>query len=200
VERSLRARVRDGEPTAYEEIFVAYAKVVYRYAVRLTGDWSEAEDVVSLTFLEAWRLRKKVNPDGESLQPWLLGIATNVVRNRRRSARRHQNALARLPRDEAVPDFADELLTRMADTERLASARAALLKLRPADREVFVLYVWEELPYEQVAEILGVRPGTVRSRLSRARKRLRELQQDSDSGQVPGSRTPAVRSIQEKTR
>ena len=200
MERSLRARVRDGEPAAYEEIFVAYATVVYRYAVRLTGDWAEAEDVVSLTFLEAWRLRKKVNPEGESLQPWLLGIATNVVRNRRRSARRHQNALTRLPRDEAVPDFADELLSRMADTDRLAAARAALLKLRPADREVFVLYVWEELPYEQVAEILGVRPGTVRSRLSRARKRLREMQQDSDSGQVSGSRTPAVRSIQEKTR
>lgn len=200
VERSLRARVRDGEPAAYEEIFAAYATVVYRYALRLTGDWAEAEDIVSLTFLEAWRLRKKVRPDGESLQPWLLGIATNVVRNKRRSARRFHNALSRLPRSEAVPDFADELLTRMVDNERLAAARAAFLQLKPVDREVFALYVWEGLSCEAVAEILGVRPGTVRSRLSRARKRLRESQHDSGSGQVSGSRTSADRSIQEKAR
>jgi RNA polymerase sigma-70 factor (ECF subfamily) len=205
VEQSLRARVRSGDRAAFEQIFVEYAKVVYRYAVRLTGDWSEAEDVVSLTFLEAWRLRKKVHPDGESLQPWLLGIATNVLRNRRRSARRHQDALTRLPRTESVPDFADELLARMVDSERLSTTRAALLRLSPGEREVFVLYVWEGLSHAAVAEALGVRPGTVRARLSRGRSRLRKLtederQRESGSGQVLGNRRSADRSIQEKNR
>lgn len=200
----MRARARDGDPAAFEEIFVENARVVYRYAVRLTGDWAEAEDVVSLTFLEAWRLRRRIRPDGEALRPWLLGIATNVVRNRSRSARRHQHALDRLPRGEAVPDFADELVVRLVDTERLAAARAAFLRLRPCDREVFALYVWEGLSHEEVAQVLGVRPGTVRSRLSRARDRLaelteKELQHGSDSGQVPGDRVSADRSIQEKT-
>ncbi len=205
MEPSLRARVRAGDPAAFEQLFSEHAKVVYRYAVRLTGDRAEAEDVVSLTFLEAWRLRKKVHADGEGLQSWLLGIATNVMRNYRRSARRYRDALARLPRDEVIPDFADELLVRMVDTERLAAVRAALQRLRPTDREVFVLYVWEGLSHEAVARILGVRAATVRSRLSRARGRLRELtetepQREPGSGQVPGDRTTADRSIQEKTR
>ncbi|GAA1596808.1 hypothetical protein GCM10009678_93360 [Actinomadura kijaniata] len=66
--------------------------MVYRYAVRVTGDWATAEDIVSLTFLEAWRLRARIRPEGESLRPWLLGIATNVLRNAARSARRHEAA------------------------------------------------------------------------------------------------------------
>jgi RNA polymerase sigma-70 factor (ECF subfamily) len=104
-----------------------------------------------------------------------------------------------------VPDFADELLARMVDTERLSTTRTALLRLSPAEREVFVLYVWEGLSHAAVAEVLGVRPGTVRARLSRARGRLRKLTEDerqheSGSGQVPGNRRSADRSIQEKKR
>ncbi|MFC9283680.1 RNA polymerase sigma factor [Streptomyces collinus] len=57
--------------------------------------WATAEDVVSLTFLEAWRLRGTVRPDGDDLSPWLLGIATNVLRNTTRAARRYQATLSR---------------------------------------------------------------------------------------------------------
>ncbi|WP_371666445.1 RNA polymerase sigma factor [Streptomyces sp. NBC_00289] len=212
MEISLRARVRAGDPTAFGQIFDEHARVVYRHAVRWTGDWVAAEDVVSLTFLEAWRLRKKLRPDGESLRPWLLGIATNVLRNTARAARRHQKALTQLPPRETVPDFAEELVGRLADTEQLAAAKAALEQLRPAEREVFALCVWSGLEHAAVAEALGVPVGTVRSRLSRARSRLRELteqelarvqknmQRASGSGQIPGDRTSAVRSIQEKNR
>ncbi|MER7000105.1 RNA polymerase sigma factor [Streptomyces sp. NPDC000410] len=212
MEISLRARVRAGDPTAFGQIFDEHARVVYRHAVRWTGDWAAAEDVVSLTFLEAWRLRKKLRLGGESLRPWLLGIATNVLRNTARAARRHQKALTQLPPRETVPDFAEELVGRLADTEQLAAAKAALERLRPAEREVFALCVWSGLEHAAVAEALGVPVGTVRSRLSRARSRLRELteqelarvpknmQRDSGSGQIPGDRTSAVRSIQEKNR
>ncbi|MFI9824366.1 RNA polymerase sigma factor [Streptomyces sp. NPDC052013] len=212
VDISLRARVRAGDPAAFGQIFDAYARVVYRHAVRWTGDWAAAEDVVSLTFLEAWRLRKKLRPGGESLQPWLLGIATNVLRNTARAARRHQKALIQLPLREAMPDFAEELVGRLADTEQLAAAKAALERLRPAEREVFALCVWSGLEHAAVAEALGVPVGTVRSRLSRARSRLRQLteqelarvpenmQRDSTSGQIPGDRASAVRSKQEKNR
>ncbi|MER6434662.1 RNA polymerase sigma factor [Streptomyces sp900105245] len=183
-----------------------------RHAVRWTGDWAAAEDVVSLTFLEAWRLRKKLRPGGESIRPWVLGIATNVLRNTTRTARRHQKGLAQLPLHETVPDFAEELVGRLAATEQLAAAKAALERLRPAEREVFALCVWSGLEHAAVAEALGVPVGTVRSGLSRARSCLRQLteqelarvsknmQRDFGSGQIPGDRASAVRSKQEKNR
>ncbi len=128
---------------------------------------------MSLTFLEAWRIRESLRPDGESLRPWLLGIATNVLRNRWRTARRHREALRRLPAGDPVPDFADEVVGRMHDADQVAAAMVALRTLRRADREVFLLCVWSQLDYVAAAEALGVPVGTVRSRLARARARLR---------------------------
>ncbi|MFC7484976.1 RNA polymerase sigma factor [Luedemannella flava] len=137
------------------------------------GDRAGAEDVVSLTFLEAWRLRERLLPEGESVRPWLFGIATNVLRNTARAARRHRAALDRLPPPDTVPDPADDVADRLDDAGRLAAARRALDALKPHEREVFVLCVWEELDYAAAAEALGVPVGTVRSRLARARARLR---------------------------
>jgi len=141
----------------------------------VTGDWATAEDVVSLTFLEAWRLRRKVHPEGDSLLPWLMGIATNVIRNTSRAARRHRRAMEKLPPRDSVPDFADELVGRLADAEQLTAARIALDRLRPAEREVLTLCVWAGLEQAAVAEAVGVQVGTVRVRLSWARNRLRQL-------------------------
>ncbi|MFC1436478.1 RNA polymerase sigma factor [Streptacidiphilus sp. N1-3] len=186
MEHSQRARIRAGDAAAFAELFDDHARAVYRYAVRSTGNWSAAEDIVSLTFLEAWRLRGKLRPDGDSLLPWLLGITTNVLRNTARSARRHQAALARIPPQDSVPDFADELVGRLQDAEQLAAAQRALATLRRGDREVFTLCVWSGLDYASAAEALGVPVGTVRSRLSRARTRLRVLaQQELERGREP---------------
>jgi len=154
--------------------FDAHANVVYRHALRWTGDWSTAEEVVSLTFLEAWRLRDRLRP-GSDLRPWLLGIATNVLRNSRRAARRHRAALQRLPPPVSTPDIAEDVVGRMHDADQLAAAVAALQKLRRAEREVFALCVWSGLDYAAAADALGIPVGTVRSRLSRARTRLRVL-------------------------
>ncbi|TCC00673.1 sigma-70 family RNA polymerase sigma factor [Micromonospora zingiberis] len=171
----MRLRIRAGDTDAFGELFDTHADAVYRHAVWSEGDPALAEDVVSLTFLEAWRIRASLHPDGDSLRPWLLGIATNVLRNRRRAARRHREALRRLPVRDTVPDFADEVVGRMHDADQVAAAIAALRALRRADREVFLLCVWSQLDYAAAADALGVPVGTVRSRLSRARTRLREL-------------------------
>jgi RNA polymerase sigma-70 factor (ECF subfamily) len=208
VNLSQRARIRAGDAAAFGQLFEAHAGEVYRHVVRSTGGWSAAEDVVSLTFLEAWRLREKLRPEGDSVLPWLLGIATNVLRNTRRAARRHAAALIRLPPAETMPDFADEVVNRMRDSEQLAAAAAALRRLREAEREVFTLCVWSGLDYAQAAEALGVPIGTVRSRLSRARRRLREMTAEvprprepgPGRGQVLGDRTDAARSNQERNR
>ncbi|RVX45301.1 RNA polymerase sigma-70 factor (ECF subfamily) [Nonomuraea polychroma] len=183
---SLRARIRDGDKAAFGELFDQCSKAVYNHAFRLTGNWSTAEDVTALTFLEAWRLRGKIDAEGGSLRPWLLGIATNVARNVRRAARRHDDALARLPRSQEVPDFAEEVVGRIDDAERLAAVRQAYGRLRRQEQDVFALCVWAGLDYAQAAEALGIPVGTVRSRLSRARKKL------ADAGEPPPARRQVV--------
>lgn len=174
VEPSLRARVRASDPNAFAVLFDQHGQAVYRYAAGLTGNWSAAEEVVSLTFLEAWRLRQTIRPDGGSLRPWLLGIAVNVTRNQARAARRHRVAMSRLPPPPDLPDFADELTTRLDDRDRLAAVRAAVADLPPRERDVLIC-VWSGLDSTEAAQALGVPEGTVRTRLSRARRRLRAL-------------------------
>ncbi|MEE6262790.1 RNA polymerase sigma factor [Plantactinospora sonchi] len=211
----MRTRIRAGDPDAFRELFDEHARSVYNHAFRLGGDWSTAEDVVSLTFLEAWRLRDRIDAGAEagSLRPWLLGIATNVSRNVRRAARRHDGVLARLPGTDVVPDFAEEISGRIDDRERLAVLRTALTALRRTEREVLALCVWAGLEYAEAAEALGVPVGTVRSRLSRVRRKLAKMvaagrlrpagegrEPRSGHGQVEGDRRIAVRFAQENAR
>ena len=195
MEPSLRTRVRDGDPDAFGVLFDGHARAVHGLAFRLTGSRQEAEEVVSLTFLEAWRLRARVEPDGESLHPWLLGIAVNVTRNLTRSRRRHQAAMSRLPAPGVMPDFAEEVAGRLDDTARLAAVRAAFRRLRPEEQNVVALCVWSDLDYAAAAQALGIPVGTVRSRLSRARHKLREMAESGQAstpepgrarGQMPG--------------
>ena len=134
---------------------------------------------MSLTFLEAWRLREKLRPeaavpdedaeeadvpDGDGLRPWLYGIATNVLRNTRRAARRHSAALARLPdrpadRD-SLPDFADDVVGRMERAERLAAAHIALGRPAgyPGESSAAVI---PDVPPQREKPGLGPRTGRV---------------------------------------
>ncbi|MER7951217.1 RNA polymerase sigma factor [Streptomyces sp. NPDC096079] len=171
----MRDRFRAGDPAALGEAYDEHARVLYHYAYRVCGDRAAAEDVVSSAFLEAWRCRGKVHADGGSLRPWLLGIATNIMRGAAREARRRDAALARIPERGVLPDFADDVLARMTNGEQIRAARVALGKLRRREREVFTLVVWAGLDYASAGEALGIPVGTVRSRLSRARERLRKL-------------------------
>ncbi|WP_406098836.1 RNA polymerase sigma factor [Streptomyces sp. NBC_01013] len=171
----MRARIRAGDRDAFAALYEEYARVVYNHAYRLTGDWSTAEEVLSETFLAAWRNRQVVEPEGDSLRPWLLGIATNKARNATRGTGRRLAFLARRPAPEPVADIADATAGRVDDTRRLAAIRQALGGLRRQEHEVLTLCVWSGLDYAEAAEALGIPVGTVRSRLSRARKRLRRL-------------------------
>jgi RNA polymerase sigma factor (sigma-70 family) len=211
VEPTLRTRVRAGDQAAFGTLFEEHARTVYNHVFRLTGNWSTAEEIMSLTFLEAWRLRGTVRPDGDSLLPWLLGIAINVTRNASRAARRHRAAMSRLPPAGEVPDFADELAGRIDDAARLQAVRTALGSLRRGERDVIALCVWSGLSYAEAAEALGVPVGTVRSRLSRARRRLQrsagvpendpgEPEPGRASEQVEGDRGHAIRSTRGGTR
>ncbi|WAU85840.1 RNA polymerase sigma factor [Streptomyces sp. Qhu-G9] len=170
----MRTRVRAGDSSAFAELFDTYSRAVYNHAFRLTADWSTAEDVMAATFMEAWRLRDRVDPEGGSLRPWLLGIATNTARNQYRSNRRYRRAAnAAAAAELSVPDHAEEVADRVDDRQRLATALTALAALRRPEREVIALCLGEGLDYESAAGALGIAVGTVASRLSRARKKLR---------------------------
>ncbi len=210
VELSLRTRVRAGDKDAFGLLFEQHARAVYNHAFRLTGNWSTAEEVVSLTFLEAWRLRTTIRPEGGSLLPWLLVIALNVTRNISRATRRQQAAMSRLPPRIDVPDFTDELADRIDDATRLEAVRTALGRLRRGEQDVLALCVWSGLDYAETAEALGIPVGTVRSRLSRARRKLQAFvrveehdpggELDRASEQVAGERENAIRPIKEGPR
>lgn len=172
---SLRIRVRSGDPDAFGMLFDGCERKVYNYAFRTTGSWSAAEEVVSLTFLEAWRLRGTVHPEGGSLDPWVMSLCVNVTRNISRAQRRHEAVMSRLPPASALPDFADEVASRLDDAARVAAVRQALGALNRLEQEIIGLCVWSGLDYATAAEALGVPVGTVRSRLSRARKKLERL-------------------------
>src|SRR3984957_8638970 len=171
----LRAQARAGDADAFGAVFDACAKSVYNHAFRLTGDWSAAEEVMSMTFLEAWRCRDSIAADGGALRPWLLGIATHVGRGQRRAAWRHRTALARLAVADELPDFADDASGRLDDAARIKALHRALAGLPGPELEVLALCVWSGLSYGDAAEALHVPVGTVRSRLSRARAKLARL-------------------------
>jgi RNA polymerase sigma factor (sigma-70 family) len=170
----LWSRSAEGDTRAFAMLFERHAKGIYNYCFRRIGDWTAAEDLLSVVFLEAWRRRDKQLPPGMVL-PWLYGIATNVVRNRRRSERRYRAALARVPAPAAEPSFEAEAAARVDDERRMRHALELLAALPRQQQDVLVLCDWSELSYEEAAFALGVPVGTVRSRLSRARGALREL-------------------------
>jgi RNA polymerase sigma factor (sigma-70 family) len=202
----LRARARAGDADAFGAVFDACAKSVYNHAFRLTGDWSAAEEVMAMTFLEAWRSRERIAEDGGSLRPWLLGIATNLARGQRRAAWRQRNALARLAVAGDSPDFADDVSGRLDDVDRIKALHRALAGLPGSELEVLALCVWSGLGYAEAAEALGIPVGTVRSRLSRARAKLgklteRELRGNSrEPPAVPGQLMagPAIAGLSDK--
>ena len=158
-------------PDAFSAIFDRHFRGVHRYLSRRVGR-ELADDLASATFTVAFERRRTFRTDSDSAFPWLLGIATNLLRNYRRSEQRALEAVARLGSTGVA--FAGEPPT--GDDDR--DLAGALAGLDPDQRDVLFLYAWAELSYEEIAQTLGVKVGTVRSRLSRARAQLRaELSQ-----------------------
>jgi RNA polymerase sigma-70 factor (ECF subfamily) len=168
-EGELVALARGGDGDAYASLVRAHQDVAFRTAMLITQDAAEAEEAAQDAFVKAWRALGRFRP-GESLRPWLLTIVANEARNRRRSAGRRTALALR----SAAPDGED----RSAEAQVIAGeSRATLLealsRLRPDDRLVLGCRFLLELTEAETAAALGVRPGTVKSRTSRALERLR---------------------------
>ena len=176
-DRDLWAAAVGGEADAFGVLFDRHSRAVYNFAFRRTVDWALAEDLASEVFLTAWRRRSEVvfTTESGSVLPWLLGVATNLLRNQRRGKRRADAAIARLDPSNAQSDFSDDVLGRMADEAQMAEVHAVVEQLAEHERDVLALCAWAGLDYEEAAIALDLPVGTIRSRLSRARAHLREL-------------------------
>jgi len=186
-------RAVGGEPQAFGQLFDRYASAIFKFCLRRTYDRGAAEDLMSSTFLHAWRRRADMQPGTDGPLPWLYGIAANLVRRHLRGVDRRQAAMARVSAPGAEPDPSDEVADRLDVARRVDRTLEALGSLSEADQELFVLCVWHELTYAEAATALGIPVGTVRSRLSRARERLRLAlgEPERGSGDEPGDVTNA---------
>jgi RNA polymerase sigma-70 factor (ECF subfamily) len=168
-----QAAVGDGE--AFARLFHRHRDRVFRHLLRLASTPSDAEDLVALTFAEAWRKRNRIRATDSSVLPWLLVTATHLARNNVRAFRRHQALLAKMPPPEPRADHSDDVLESLHRDGLAMRVRRSFERLSDRDREILSLCVLEELSTNQVASLLRVPPGTVKSRLSRARARLAEI-------------------------
>ncbi|MEY2404022.1 MAG: hypothetical protein QOD38_1573 [Acidimicrobiaceae bacterium] len=161
-------------PVRFGAIFDRHATVLHRYLVRRLGP-DEAESMVGEVFRIAFEKRDTYDVDRPTARPWLYGIATNLLAKHRRREARRIHAVARLAAQRVPPlDLADGVSGVVDAAEMWPRVAAAVTALPEPERDALVLHVWEGLSYEEVADALGVPVGTVRSRLHRARGRLRE--------------------------
>lgn len=161
------------EPEAFAEVFRRYAPDIKRYVIRRLGA-DAAEDVVAETFLAAFRQRDRYDLARPNARPWLYGIATNLMGRHVRTEVRQLRVLERMGTDPVMEPFterSDERLSAGASGRALASALAALPK---GHRDALLLVAWGDLSYAEAAQALDVRVGTVRSRINRARHKLRK--------------------------
>jgi RNA polymerase sigma factor (sigma-70 family) len=161
----LWSAVGKGDADAFGLLFELHGRSIYNYCFRRTGDWAQAQDLTSVVFLECWR-RRDVELAGDKVLPWLFGIATNVCRSRRRSVARHRAALRRLPPAERPPEFADEIIERLADERRMRTLLSYVSHLPKREQDVLALCVWAELSYEDAAAAAALPPAGARARES----------------------------------
>ncbi|WP_447913057.1 RNA polymerase sigma factor [Microbacterium phyllosphaerae] len=161
------------QPSAFAELFDRHARAVNAFATYRIGR-SAAEDVLSETFLVAFRRRADFDLAKESAAPWLLGIASTLIRRHRVVEAKHWRSFAAVAAGEEHVTLGglDDAMKRVDAEREVRALRERIAALAPKDRETLLLYAWQGLSYEQIAEVLSVPVGTVRSRLNRVRRRL----------------------------
>jgi RNA polymerase sigma-70 factor, ECF subfamily len=166
------------EPELFGILFDRHFATIHRYLERRVGR-DGADELSAEVFRIAFEKRARFRALHESALPWLCGLATKLMLKRWRGERRHLRALARASNEwrDVLDELenADERVAAQAVSGRLLDALASL---HERDRDVLVLVAWEEFSYEEIATALDIPVGTVRSRLNRARRSLRELLTD----------------------
>jgi RNA polymerase sigma factor (sigma-70 family) len=161
------------DPDAFAELFHRHSGEIGRYVTRRVGP-GIAEDIVAETFLVAFRRRGSYDLSRTDARPWLYGIATNLMRRHRRDEVRALRVLERTGADPVTAEsFADRVDGRVAAAETSRRLAPALARLTAGQRDVLLLTAWAGLTLDEIAEVLGIPQGTARSRLGRARTKIR---------------------------
>ncbi len=173
--------MRAGDLDAWGLLFDKHAQRVYRFCSRFLGSPQDAEDVLSETFLEVWRSRRSFTVQGDSALPILLAIARRVGQKRLRSAQRltRNDAFAQTIAVPLVGDIAEQIAVEDEAGRRRDWLRQRVAELPAQFRDVYELVIYAEMPYGEVARLLGVPLGTVKSRMARARRILQMLAEES---------------------
>jgi RNA polymerase sigma-70 factor (ECF subfamily) len=174
-EATLVRHAANGDAAAWEPVVLAHQEAVFRLSYLLLGDADDADDVAQETFLRAWKYLKRFDA-ARPLRPWLLSIASNLASNRRRSAGRYLAALTRAFREEPAPVHVEEKSLQDLEANELWRA---VQHLSAADQQIVYLRYFLNLSVTETSQALQVPEGTVKSRLSRALEKLRDIiQQD----------------------
>lgn len=182
-ESTLVRLAANGDAAAWEPLMFAHQEAVFRLCYLLLGDPDDAEDIAQETFLRAWRHLRRFDST-RPLRPWLLSIAAHLASNRRRSAGRYLSALMRAFRNE--PASSTSLEEKSTQQMQAGELWKAVQRLSTSDQQVIYLRYFLELSVAETAQALEVAEGTVKSRLSRALERLREIVQQDFSALLEG--------------
>jgi RNA polymerase sigma factor (sigma-70 family) len=161
-------------PPRFALVFDRHFAAIHRYLRRRVGK-DLADELAAETFVRAFAGRTKYDRTHPDARPWLFGIAANLLRRHARTERRRLLAYARTGIDRLSDSEAEDAARRLDAQAAGPRLAAALASLSAAHREVLLLFAWADLSYEDIGSALGLPIGTVRSRLSRARSRMREL-------------------------
>jgi RNA polymerase sigma factor (sigma-70 family) len=179
-DHELWARARSGDRGAFTELYHRHAEAVWNHGYRLTASRTAAEDVLSATFLIAWRRRGDVRFVADSARPWLLTVAANEARTEWRRSTRHRRLAGRVGPPPDVADHSDTVVASLDDRRYVHGLLTAIAALPAGQRAAVTLCLVAEVPYADAACALGIPESTLRSRLRRARARLRDVLPEED--------------------
>lgn len=172
-EQQLVKRIQSGDRHAFEQLLDAYETRIYRLALRFTGNETDAEDLTQEIFLAVYHGLARFRGDSAP-GTWIYRVAMNHCLEFRRKRRPEQ-----VPLEEEIAltstDWRDDPIQSIQQRELATRIEAALHRLSPAQRDVVVLHELQGLTYQEVATVLDVPIGTVKSRLANAFRRLRDL-------------------------
>jgi RNA polymerase sigma factor (sigma-70 family) len=180
-----------GQGAAFGALYDRHRDRVFRHAYRLCGNHHDAEDIMAASFLELWRRRKQVRVVEGSILPWLLVTTTNMARNSTRAALRYQRLLNALPRTEDLSDPTADSYRSYQDSLDQDLARA-LATLTAEDLHLVILVVFEGHTIVTAAAVLNLTPAAAKSRIHRARQRLRAALDPGASTNPPTAPTPVL--------
>jgi len=160
-------------PSAFAVVFERHHPAIHRYLARRLGS-DMADELAAEAFAVAFSKRRRYDAAFADARPWLFGIATRLAHRHWRREERELRAYARTGVDPAVPSHEERVAARADSAAAGPALAAALATLTRDERDVLLLYAWEELGYPEIAAALSISPGTVKSRLHRARSRVRQ--------------------------